>query len=147
MSNDHAYVCNVEGAVTNGGEYLIGTRSQHEAHAAGDLSLIGGTVEPTDDARDILKETVRREIREETTIEVADEIAYVESDSFVTDTGTPAINVVFLCQYEGGTAVAADPEELASVQWLSPDEITAHPDVPPWTRKSVERAEQRRRGW
>lgn len=149
MSDDRAFVCNVEGAVSNGGEYLIGTRSRQEDHAAGELSLIGGTVEEPTEADDILKATVRREIKEETTVEVTKEMAYVESRSFVTDDGTPVVNVVFLCQYDGGTAVAAEPEEIAAVQWLSVEEITTHQEVPPWTRQSIKRAERRRleRGW
>lgn len=83
MSDDRAYVCNVEGAVSDGSAYLLGTRSQEEDHAAGELSLIGGTVEAETDT-DVLQATVRREIREETTLEVADEMAYVESRSFHT---------------------------------------------------------------
>ncbi len=149
MSNNQAYVLNVEGAVSNDGAFLIGTRSQEEGHAAGEIGLIGGTVEASGGSDDTLKATVRREIREETTVEVADEMAYVESHQFHTDDGTPVVNVVFLCRYESGTAVAAEPDELASVQWLSADEIASHPDVPPWTHRSVERAERRRLelGW
>lgn len=148
MSDGRAYVCNVEGAVSDGSAYLLGTRSQEEGHAAGELSLIGGTVEAETDT-DVLQATVRREIREETTLEVADEMAYVESRSFHTDDGTPVVNVVFLCQYESGTAVPAEPDELASVQWLSSEEVTTHPDTQPWTRRSIEKAERRRleRGW
>lgn len=148
MSDNRTYVCNVEGAVSNESKYLIGTRSQEEGHAPGALGLIGGTVEPTE-ADDILQATVRREIREETSVEVADEMAYVESHRFHTDDGTAVVNVVFLCRYESGTAVAAEPEEITSVQWLSAEEITTHPDVPPWTRRSVEAAERRRLelGW
>lgn len=142
MTDDRTYVLNVEGAVSNDGAYLLGTRSQEEEHAAGELSLIGGTVDAeTDD--DVLQATVRREIREETTVEVG-ETAYVESHQFHTDDRTPVVNVVFLCRYESGTAVAADPDELASVQWLSAEEITTHPDTQPWTRRSVEAAERRR---
>lgn len=147
MSDDRTYVLNVEGTVSNDGAYLLGTRSQAEEHAAGVLSLIGGTVdaEPDDD---VLQATVRREIQEETTVEVG-EMAYVESHQFHTDDGTPVVNVVFLCRYESGTAVAAEPEEITSVQWLSAEEITSHPDAQPWTRRSVEKAERRRieLGW
>ncbi|UPM42257.1 NUDIX hydrolase [Halocatena salina] len=147
MSDDRAYVCNVEGAVSNGSAYLLGMRSHEEEHAAGELSLIGGTVDAETDG-DVLQATVRREIREETTVEVG-EMAYVESHQFHTDDGTPVVNVVFLCQYESGTAVAAEPEEIASVQWMSAKEITSHPDTQPWTRRSVEKAERRRLelGW
>ncbi|RRJ30995.1 NUDIX domain-containing protein [Halocatena pleomorpha] len=74
MSNDRAYVCNVEGAVCDDSAYLLGTRSKEEDHAAGELSLIGGTVDAeTDD--DVLQTTVRREIREETTVEVGEMVA------------------------------------------------------------------------
>lgn len=140
------YIVNVEGAISRGREYLVVRRSDDEEHAAGELALVGGKVEtPAEaDTGDILKETVRREIHEETTLEVAEEMAYVESWSFRSDNDTPVVNTLFLCQYDSGTAIPAEPDEIESTHWMSVGDISDNSDVPPWTRRSVELAEERR---
>jgi 8-oxo-dGTP diphosphatase len=145
-SDPPLYIVNVEGAIAKGDEYLVARRSSEEEHAAGVLGLVGGKVETSTEADtgDVLKETVRREIHEETTLEVADEMAYVESWSFSTDNGMPVVNTLFLCQYDGGTAISAEPDEIESIHWMTADEVANHSDVPSWTHQSVEQAEDRR---
>ncbi|WP_440005986.1 NUDIX domain-containing protein [Halomicrococcus sp. SG-WS-1] len=141
------YVVNVEAAVVRDGEFLVARRAENEDHAAGTLSFVGGTVEGIEEAEDALERTARREVREEVGVEVG-ELRYVESGAFLAD-GDPCVNVVFLGRHESGTARPREPEEVAEVFWLTADEVVDHPDAPPWTEASVERAEQRRAdlGW
>jgi len=39
----------------------------------------------------------------------------------------------FLCRWESGIAYAADPDEVESVAWMTPEEVQDHPKSPPWT--------------
>jgi 8-oxo-dGTP diphosphatase len=141
------YIVNVEGAIAKGVRYLMVVRSEEE-FAPGGLSFPGGKVEGAEEADDVLEDTLRREITEEVGLEVEDEMAYLRSGAFLAE-GDPVVDVVFLCRWKSGTAVAADPAEVAAVRWLTVDEAIAHPEIPPWTRLSLELAEKTRlaRGW
>lgn len=144
------YVVNVEVAVTRGEEFLLARRAEAEDHASGTLSLVGGTVEGLTDADDALERTARRELREEVGAEVAD-LHYVESKAFVADDGEQCVDVVFVGRSRAGSPDprVREPDELSEVGWFSVEDVTTHPDAPPWTRRSVERAAERRDelGW
>jgi 8-oxo-dGTP diphosphatase len=138
------YAVNVEAAIRRDDQYLLLVRSDDEEHAAGEYGLPGGTVEVEESAGEVLEDALRREVREEVGLTVADP-EYVDSTAFTTDTGESAINVVFHCRHESGEPHVADPEEVASVEWLTVAEIRERGDVPPWTQRSVERAVEVRR--
>ena len=139
------FIVNVEGVVRRGERYLLTVRSEHEANAPGTLSLPGGKVEFGDAVQDTLEHTLKREIFEETGVEV-DNPVYLESKWFRADDGDPVVDVVFLCKYAGGDAKVGDPEEVAEVLWLTAAEVATHSKAPPWTRESVEKAERFRCG-
>ena len=141
------YIVNVEGAIAKDGHFLMVVRGKEE-FAPGGLNFPGGKVEGVEGADDVLEETLRREIAEEVGLEVEDEMAYLRSSAFLAE-GDPVVDVVFLCRWKSGRAVAADPAEVAAVRWLSAAEAIAHPETPPWTRLSLELAEKARlaRGW
>lgn len=141
------YIVNVEGAIVKDGQYLMIVRAEDE-YAPGGLTLPGGKVEGASHLDNILEETLHREISEEVSLEVHDEMAYIRSSAFVAD-GEPVVDVVFLCRYKAGTAVAADPCEVAAVRWMTAGQACAHPETPPWTRRSLELAEEKRleRDW
>lgn len=136
------YAVNVEAAIRRDDEYLLIVRSDDEEHAAGEYGLPGGTVEVEESDGEVLEDALRREVREEVGLTVADP-EYVDSTAFVSDTGESAINVVFHCRHESGEAHVADPEEVGGVEWLSLAELRDREDVPPWTRQSVEKAAEK----
>lgn len=141
------YIVNVEGAIFKDGQYLMIVRGEEE-YAPGGLNFPGGKVEGVDSLDGILEETLRREIAEEVGLQVHEEMLYLKSSSFVAD-GDPVVDVVFLCRHKSGTAVAADPGEVAAVRWMTAEEASAHPETPPWTRNALELAERIRlaKGW
>ena len=145
---DHRYIVNVEGAVVKDERYLMIIRGEGEEHAAGVLAFPGGKVEDDEMASGVLEETARRELREEVDIEVGDEMVYVGSASFVAG-DAQVVDVVFLCRYRSGDPRACDPKEVATVQWMTPAEILAHPKSPPWMDPTIKRVEKVRvkRGW
>jgi len=135
------YVVNVEGVIWDGDRCLMAFRSEQEAHAGGTLAFPGGKAEGTD-AAGALEETLRREIREEVGVEVAD-FVYVESHTF--GQAPPCLDVVFSCRYVSGTAQAVDPAEVSAVQWMTFAEALAHPKTPPWIARSLTLAAAKRR--
>jgi 8-oxo-dGTP diphosphatase len=137
---DHRYIVNVEGAVVKDGRYLMIIRGEGEEHAAGVLAFPGGKVEDDKIASRVLEETARRELREEVNVEVDDEMAYVDSGSFVAG-DDQIVDIVFLCRYQSGEPRACDADEVAAVQWMTPAEILAHPKSPPWMAPIIKRVE------
>jgi 8-oxo-dGTP pyrophosphatase MutT (NUDIX family) len=125
------FVVNVEGAIEKDGRYLMIVRGPNVAHAPGALSFPGGKVEPDDGPADALESTLRREIREEVGVEIGDQVTYVDSRRFDTDDGMQALNVTFLCRYRSGTP-SADPGEVESVRWMTPEQILRN--APSWFR-------------
>jgi 8-oxo-dGTP pyrophosphatase MutT (NUDIX family) len=141
------YIVNVEGAIVKDGQYLMVVRGEEE-YAPGGLNFPGGKVEGAGSTDDVLEETLRREIAEEVGLEVHTEMAYLRSSAFVAE-GDPVVDLVFLCRWKSGQALAADPGEVAAVRWMTAAEAIAHPETPPWTRLALELAEKVRleRGW
>jgi 8-oxo-dGTP pyrophosphatase MutT (NUDIX family) len=142
------YIVNVEGAILRDGRYLMVVRGKGEAHASGVLAFVGGKVEETDPAVDVLEDTLRREIAEEVGVTVS-EMAYVMNSHFVSDTGSGVVDVIFLCRYESGEPRIDDPNEVEAIVWLDASEIAAHPACPPWMPQHIERVEAARwrLGW
>jgi ADP-ribose pyrophosphatase YjhB (NUDIX family) len=134
-----------EGVVTKGELYLMIIRGEGEEYLPGVLTLPGGKVEEAGDIPRVLEETVRREIREETGVEVHPEMVYLESKSFGA-LGDRVIDVVFMCRYLSGTPTIADPGEVAAIHWMTAEQVFEHSKTPEWTRRSIELAEERRGG-
>jgi len=136
------YVVNAEAAVHRDGEYLLVERAAGEEHAAGALALVGGKVEITE-GRDVLEATVRREVEEEVGVTLGS-LDYVTSSAFETP-DDQVVNTVFLAEHDAGTARVRDPEEVAAVHWLTPDEVRDHPDAPAFTADYIEAVDAHRR--
>lgn len=141
---EYAYVVNVEGAVVRDGEYLLVERAAGEDHAAGSLAFPGGKVEAPPGSDAPIEATATRELAEEVGVDVGD-VEYVHSRTFEADPGVECINVVTHCEYAGGDARPREPEEVAAVHWLSPEEISGHENVPGFLERDVERIEAHRR--
>jgi 8-oxo-dGTP diphosphatase len=142
------FVVNVEAAVTRRGEYLVVERAATEDHAPGQQSLVGGTVDADPPEEAPIRATVHRELREEVGVEVG-ALAYVTSGYFVDDGGTPVINLVFLGRWVAGDPRPRDPDEVAAIKWIPGDEAARLKSLPPWTRRYIRAAEDRRQalGW
>lgn len=118
------YVVNVDCAVARDDEYLFIERAASEEHAADQLAFPGGKLESPPDGADAIAATARREVREETGVEVRD-VAYVTSGTFESDTGHRVLNVVVTGAYDGGEAHPREPEEVRAVHWLGVEELRA----------------------
>ncbi|MBZ0293661.1 MAG: NUDIX domain-containing protein [Anaerolineae bacterium] len=141
------YIVNVEGAIFHNGRYLIAVRGPGETHATGLSALIGGKLEGVHERLYALEDTLRREIREEVDLEVG-EMVYLYSNVFGA-ADAPVLDVIFLCRYQSGQALAMDPDEVAALYWLTPEQIAADKSSPPWLLTQIEQAEamRQRLGW
>ncbi|MQC19081.1 MAG: NUDIX domain-containing protein [Chloroflexi bacterium] len=141
------YVVNVGAFVWRDGRYLMMVRGAGEEIAPGALTQPGGKIEIAGRAQDVIEATLAREIREEVGVEVADAV-YVESHTFDGTFGgrvIPVLDLVFLCRYASGEPCAEDPDEVAGIEWLTPEELQTDSRVQPWTAESLRRVEAVRR--
>ncbi|QUW20446.1 NUDIX domain-containing protein [Sporosarcina sp. Marseille-Q4063] len=135
------FIVNTEAAIFRDGKYLIIKRGEKEAHAGGELSLVGGKVEIEGDSTDVLENTIIREVKEEVGLSIIGKPRYIQSTNFVTDNGFHVVNVIFLCEEVEGDAYAASADEVNGVYWLTPEEVYMHAKAPDYLKDSVERAE------
>jgi 8-oxo-dGTP diphosphatase len=135
------YIINVEGVVYHEGRYLMIQRGAEEKQDPLALAMPGGKVEGHGILDGALEDTLRREIMEETGVEICDEIHYLESKSFLSSQGEPVVDVVFLCRYQSGEPRINDPHEVEALTWMSAKEIYAHPRAEAWTHQSIRKAE------
>jgi 8-oxo-dGTP diphosphatase len=136
------FIVNVEAAIYKENKWLIIERSNKEKHAGGLLSLVGGKVEKEGNSLDILERTIKREIIEEVGVEVKNNLNYVHSTSFVTDSNEYVVDIVFLCEYESGKAYPKAPDEVEAVMWLTVEEINSHHKAPIYLKESIRQAEK-----
>jgi len=133
------FIVNVEGAIYKDEKWLLIRRSEKEEHAGGTLSLVGGKVDYEGNSSDILERTLHREIAEEVGIEVSN-LRYVNSSSFVTESGINVVDIVFLCDHKAGEAFAKSPDEVDAVVWMTTEQILSHPDLPGYLKESIKMA-------
>jgi 8-oxo-dGTP diphosphatase len=127
--DEHGYVVNVDAAVVRNGEYLLIERGSQEEHGAGLLAFPGGKLEATPGNRGVLRATARREVREETGVEIR-RVRVVDSSVFALDDGRRVVNVVTTADYADGKAHRVAPDEVAAVEWRTPDAIRDGDDSP-----------------
>ena len=138
--SDKRYIINVQGAIYRDDKFLLTKRSQAEDFMPGVMSLPGGTIEAEDEASDdVILSTLKREIREEVNLEVDD--CQLVATRYFEANGAPVINMVYLCRYAAGEAIALDPDEVESVFWIRAVDAIQRPDCMEWTKLYLEKAE------
>jgi 8-oxo-dGTP diphosphatase len=135
------FIVNVEGAIYKNDEWLLIRRSEKEEHAGGGLSLVGGKVDKEGVTTDILEKTLKREINEEVGIEVSN-LQYVNSSSFVTDSGIHVVDIVFLCDHVAGEPFAKSPDEVDDVIWMTTEQILKDFNLPSYLKENIKLAEK-----
>lgn len=144
--DDYKYVVNVELAVVRGDKFLMTVRSEGEDYAPGALAYPGGKVEPATVGGNVLEETAKRELLEETGLTIK-RLEYLESKSFEMQEDTFVMDVVFLAEVEPGEAEVREPEEIAELVWMTAEEILDHRLTPEWLATSVRVAQERLTAW
>lgn len=125
------------------GAWLLGVRAPGVAYAPGRLGLIGGHVETDAPARDVLEATGRRELAEETGLDLGGvPLTYLESEYFVTEGGERQVTVTFLAPAPAAQTPMADAYELTEVGWWTTEQAAADPRSPDWLPELLRRADR-----
>ena len=125
-----------------GDSWLLSVRAPGVAYAPGSIGLIGGHVESAAPEPGVLESTARRELTEETGLDLAGvPLRYLESEYFVTPAGEPQITVTFVATApEAAAPYVNAPGELTEVGWWTAAEVAADPRCPPWLPALLGRA-------
>jgi len=141
-SEKNKYSVIVNGVVVKDGkEVLLAQRSTEEKHVPGRWSPPGGKLEETDTVWHALEETVKREVLEETGIEVEDEMHLLINNTFRHEEDDLLVLAnVFLCKYKSGEPKPL--EDTIAVRWVGEDEINnyefTHDNVKDYIIKAFE---------
>ena len=137
-------------ALHRDGRWLLNVRGTDVDHAPGTIGLIGGHLElraePADEVAllesDVLENTGRREVREETGVDLtATPLRYLGSEAFRSDGGGTVLAVTFVAEVPAGIEpVVAAPTELSEVGWWTLAELGADPRCVPWTLRLCRQA-------
>ncbi len=125
-----------------GDTWLLSVRAPGATYAPGLLGLIGGHLEPGDAD---LETTARRELAEETGVDLAGApLRYLESELFH-DGGHAQITVTFVAPAPVDIEPSVrQPAELSEVGWWSRGALDTDPRCPAWLPALIDRAAARR---
>lgn len=109
----------VKALITEDDQVLLGQKREEPGHPiSGQFHFLGGHVHHGED----LEEALEREVMEETGLEVeAREVIDVSTFSWQPDDDRNALQVLYHCTVQDGTATAQD--DLAAVRWVEPGEV------------------------
>ena len=121
-SEEKKYSVIVNGIVVKDGKILLAQRSVGEKHTPGRWSPPGGKLDETGIVWHALEKTVKKEVFEETGIEIEDEMLFLINNTFShEEDNLLTISIVFLCKYKAGKARPL--EDTMAVKWISENEI------------------------
>ncbi len=110
--------------VRDGAGRLLVCRRAHEP-GLGRWSLPGGVIEPAETG----EQAAAREVAEETGLSLAPaafrHLATLPNDYWFQDYLWPTLDLFYLAQVEGLPMTHPDPEEVAEIVWLAPEEALA----------------------
>lgn len=126
--------------------WLLSVRSARAGYAPNMVGLIGGHLEVVDHGLDVLEAAARREVLEETGLDLTGvPLSYVES-VFIPDDREPQVAVTFLADAPADAEASVQlPAELAEVGWWTPAQVADDPRCPPWLPELLRRADAVRR--
>jgi 8-oxo-dGTP diphosphatase len=128
--------------ISRGDSWLLVVRAPGVGYAPNLIGMIGGHVDLTSPAADVLEMTARREVMEEVGLDLAGvPLTYLESEFFVTDGGERQITVTFTAPAPPDVEPFVNaPNELTEVDWWTLDDLEADPRCPPWLPPLIRRA-------
>lgn len=102
---------------------LVSQRSFEELHEPGKWTIPGGKVEKTDkETFSILEKSLAREVKEETGIDIENEIKLVANNTFIRSSDKQHVIVlVFKCKYKKGTPKPL--EDTIDCKWVTLDDV------------------------
>ena len=127
--------------VRRGPRWLLSVRGTDVGYAPGALGLIGGHVEDDDPETDVLEAAARRELIEETGLDLTGvPLRYLASERFAAAEDDLQVTVTFVADAPPGVEPSARSAELAEVGWWTLAEVEADPRCPNWLPGLIRRA-------
>ncbi len=128
----------VECAIEFEGNFFVIERPKG-VFAGGLLALPGGKVEPNDGTqeKDPLLSAVKREVFEETGIQIHGSTSYVRSFCFAGTQNMPVINSLFYCKLLEMPKITISKREVSGYDWMSLEQITNTYNAPIWLKNSL----------
>ena len=120
-SKPKQYSVIVNGVVVKDGKILLAQRSIEEKHVPGLWSPPGGKLEEDTRVWHALEKATKREILEETGIEVEDKMHFLVDNTFCHEDGLLVIANVFLCKWKSGEPKPL--EDTIAVKWITEEEV------------------------
>ncbi len=117
----HTHVVLVAGFVQKGNKFLVARRDPKDNQSAGKWSVPGGKVD-LELGENVVQRTLKRELKEEVGVEIADDIVLIGNDSFIRSSGHHVIGLIFLCKWKSG--IAKPLEDHDKITWLTLQELT-----------------------
>ncbi len=122
LATDKTHLVLINAVVEKNGKILASQRSMEETHDPGKWTIPGGKVERTDgNVWNIIEKTLSDEVKEETGVDIQDNVTLLSNNTFLRSTGQHVIALIFLCHWKSGEAKAL--EDTSKVQWISEDQI------------------------
>lgn len=153
MENNNLHEVVITAIVVKDGKYLITRRSANKKRFPSMWTVPGGKLEkddyintpkPTKDYwYNVLESVVRREVKEETGVDIAN-IDYVTSLATIHGDGTPSFVISVMADYAGGDIVLQESETDAYA-WVSLEEAKTH-DLIGGIYEELLMADNRRKG-
>jgi 8-oxo-dGTP diphosphatase len=142
MTERARFPVNVCAVLHRDGRWLLNVRAEDAGYAPGTIGLIGGHIEPTDGPERVFEFAIRREVAEETGIDLTGTpLHYLESEAYTGPDEQIVLTVTFAAELPPGTEPDADQAvEQAELAWWTLDDLEADPRCAPWTSRLVRRA-------
>lgn len=122
LATNKTHLVVVNAVVEKDGKILVSRRSWEETHQPGKWTVPGGKVERTPgDVWNILEKTLVDEVKEETGVEITDDIALLANNTFIRSTGQHVVALIFLCHHKAGEAKPL--EDTIDVKWITEEEL------------------------
>ncbi len=122
LAKNQTHIILINGVVEKDGKILISQRSWEETHMPGKWTVPGGKVERTKgDVWNIIEETLKKEVMEETGVEIDDHAELITNNTFIRSTGQHVVALIFLCHWKSGEAKAL--EDTIDVKWVTEKEL------------------------
>ena len=122
LAIDKTHLILVNAVVEKKGKVLVSQRSYEETHQPGSWTIPGGKVERTTrEIWNIVEQTLREEVMEETGVEITEDVELLTNNTFIRSTGQHVVALVFLCHWESGEGKPL--EDTIDTKWITEEEL------------------------
>lgn len=122
LATDKTHLILINAVVEKNGKILVSQRSFEETHEPGKWTIPGGKVErTTGDVWNIIEETLKKEVFEETGVKISDKAQLLTNNTFIRSTGQHVVALIFLCHWKSGRAKAL--EDTIDTKWITEKEL------------------------